>query len=106
MTKKINIGNSQNLSPVFSRIISEINATEIPVKYIEKIAVTFSDGGRIELTGDEITHPVPINKRSTWENMQKNFSKVQEVKVFIKLQQLEEDINKIIAHRLRKYPTE
>lgn len=103
MAKRINIERSESISPVFNRIISEINATEIPTAYIEKITVTFVDGNVVELTGDEITHPVPINRKSNWNELQRKFKAVQEVKVFVKTAQLEREINAQIMKRLGKY---
>lgn len=78
---------------VFDRIVKEIEAKEIPAKYIEQILVQFYDGNIIELSGKEITHPIPVNKNISWQNMQDSFKKMRDVKIFINTDRLEKDIN-------------
>jgi hypothetical protein len=78
---------------VFDRIVKEIEAREIPAKYVEQILVQYYDGNVVELRGDEITHPIPVNKNATWEAMEDSFKKMRDVKIFINTERLEKDIN-------------
>ena len=102
-SKKINIGKSDSGSPEFAKIMSEITATEIPSKYIERICITYMDGGTIELSGDEVTHPVPVEQRPNWNKARMAGKSIRELKVFIKTEQLEKDINDELMKRLGKY---
>lgn len=85
------------ISPsVFDRIIKEVNPDEIPVDYIQQILVTYQDGTTVELSGEEISYPVPVNKNANWENMDESFRKMKEVKIFVNTLKLETDINMLV----------
>lgn len=81
---------------IFDRIVKEVDPDEIPVEYIQHILVTYHDGSFIELSGNEISHPVPVNKNAKWEDMSELFNKMKEVKVFVDTVKLEHDINKLV----------
>lgn len=89
---------------VFDRLIKEIDAKEIPAKYIEYISVSYKDGNTVELTGQELSHPIPLNKNASWADMETSFKKVKNVRVFIDTKKLEVDvtneINKLIGNKL------
>jgi len=78
---------------VFDRIVKEIDAKEIPAKYIEQILVQYYDGNVVELSGSELTHPIPLNKNIHWDIMEESFKKMRDVKIFINTDRLEKDIN-------------
>lgn len=78
---------------VFDRIVKEIDAREIPARYIEQILVQYYDGNVVELSGNELTHPIPVNRNASWEAMEDAFKKMRDVKVFINTDRLEKDIN-------------
>jgi len=88
---------------VFDRIVKEIDAKEIPVKYIESIFVQYYDGNTVELSGSQLTHPIPLNKDMKWENMEDSFKKMRDVKIFINTEQLEKDINELVEGLLGSY---
>jgi hypothetical protein len=88
---------------VFDRIVKEIDAREIPAKYIEQILVQYYDGNVVELKGAELTHPIPLNKHATWEAMESSFKKMRDVKVFINTDKLEHDINERVEAILGIY---
>ena len=88
---------------VFDRIVKEDEATEIPAKYIEQILIQFHDGNIVELKGEDITLPIPLNKDACWEDMEESFKKMRDVKVFISTDKLEEDINIMVEEYLSKY---
>jgi len=88
---------------VFDRIVKEIDAKEIPARYIEQILVQYYDGNVIELSGDEITHPIPMNRNVHWELMKESFKKMRDVKVFISTDKLELDVNIMVEDILGKY---
>lgn len=103
MTKKINIGEPNGEPTSFAKIVSEIKATRIPSSYIDKIVLTYLDGSVVVLSGDEITHPIPLDQPENLEKVHKRYKNVQEVKVFVKLEKLEHDINTMIMDKLGKY---
>lgn len=88
---------------VFDRIVKEIDAKEIPAKYIEQILVQYYDGNVVELSGAELTHPIPLNKNASWEAMEDSFKKMRDVKVFINTDKLEKDINEQVEKILGAY---
>lgn len=88
---------------VFDRIVKEIEAKEIPAKYIEQILVQYYDGNVVELRGSEITHPIPVNKNASWEVMAESFKKMRDVKIFINTEILETDINEQVEKYLGNY---
>lgn len=88
---------------VFDRIVKEIDASEIPAKYIEQILVQYYDGNVVELSGDDITHPIPMNKNASIEMMQESFKKMRDVKIFINTDVLEEDVNAFVEKYLGSY---
>lgn len=85
---------------VFDRIVKEIDAKEIPSKYVEHILVQYYDGNIVELRGDELTHPIPINKTAVWDAMEDSFKKMRDVKIFISTDRLEKDINIMVEKYL------
>jgi len=88
---------------VFDRIVKEIDANEIPSRYVEQILVQYYDGNVVELSGKEISHPIPMNKNVKWEGMGDTFKKMRDVKVFINTEILEEDINGLVEQLLGSY---
>lgn len=109
MTKKaisfsIDKATSRIIKPsVFDRIVKEIDAAEIPAKYIEQILVQYYDGAIIELSGEEITHPIPMNRNASWDKMEESFKKMKDVKVFISTDKLEDDVNALVESFLGKH---
>jgi len=88
---------------VFDRIVKEIDAKEIPAKYIEQILVQYYDGNVIELSGSELTHPIPVNKHISWDAMEDSFKKMRDVKIFVSTDKLEIDINIMVEEILGKF---
>lgn len=88
---------------VFDRIIKEVDAKEIPSKYIEQILVQYYDGNVVELSGADITHPIPVNKNIAWDTMAESFNKMRDVKIFISTDKLEADINVMVEDYLGKF---
>lgn len=78
---------------IFDRIIKEVETKEIPARYIDHILVQYYDGNIVELSGDELTHPIPVNRDTKWEQLEESFKKMRDVKVFLNTAVLEKDIN-------------
>lgn len=108
MSKKINFNIDQSMKSivrpsVFDRILKEIDPVEIPSAYIEHILIQYHDGNTVELTGEEINHPIPMNKNYPFEQMNEAFKKMSDIRVFVDTQKLEQDINQIVERYLGKY---
>lgn len=88
---------------VFDRIVKEIDAHEIPAKYIEQILVQYYDGNVIELKGNELTHPIPVNKDANWSQLEHSFKQMKDVKIFVNTEKLEKDINEEVERLIGKY---
>lgn len=81
---------------IFDQFVKEIDADEIPTDYIEKIVVYYYNGTIVELSGDEIEHPVPVNKQGNADDMDESFKKMREVKVIVNTEKLEKDVNNLL----------
>lgn len=88
---------------VFDRIVKEIDAKEIPTRFIDSIIVQYYDGNIVELRGDELTNPIPVNKNASWEVMEDSFKKMKDVKIFLSTDRLEIDINILVEKYLGKH---
>ncbi len=88
---------------VFDRLVKEIDAHEIPAKYVEHLLVQYHDGNVIEIGNEEITKPIPLNKNITWTQMDESFKKIRDVRVFINTDILEKDINELVEDLLGPY---
>lgn len=88
---------------VFDRIVKEIDAKEIPAKYIEQVLVQYYDGSIVELKGSELTHPMPVNRNQNREEMEESFKKMRDVKIYISTEKLEIDINELVELYLGNY---
>lgn len=88
---------------VFDRLVKEIDTTEIPAKYIEQILVQYHDGSIVELRGNDIMHPIPINKNITWNEMEGLYKKIRDVRIFVNTAELEADVNTLVDCYLGKF---
>lgn len=88
---------------VFDRIVKEIDAKEIPACFIESIIVQYYDGNVVELSGSELTHPIPMNRNIRQDIMEESFKKMRDVKIFINTDKLELSINEKVEDILGKY---
>lgn len=88
---------------VFDRLVKEIDANEIPAKYIEQVLVQYYDGNVVEISGAELTQPVPMNRNISWDRMEEAFKKMRDVKIFINTDILEKDVNEMVENILGKY---
>lgn len=88
---------------VFDRIVKEIDAKEIPAKYIQSILVQYYDGNIIELHGEEINQPVPLNRNTSWDQMEESYKKIRDVKVFVQTDSLERDVNELVEMYLGRH---
>lgn len=85
---------------VFDKIVKEVDAKEIPTEYVERIVVFYKDGNVVELTGEEITRPVPVNRQGNWSEMEDPYQSMKEVKIFVNTDRLEKDINCLVEQYL------
>lgn len=81
---------------IFDQLVKEIDANEIPTEYIERIVVYYNNGTVVELSGEEISCPVPVNRGGSAEDMDEPFKKMREVKVFVNTEKLEKDVNVLV----------
>lgn len=88
---------------VFDRIVKEIDAKEIPTAYIDQILVQYYDGNIVELSGKDLTNPIPLDQQSTWSMMDVPFKTMKDVKIFINTDKLEKDVNEAVEKLLGPY---
>lgn len=88
---------------VFDRIVREIDAIEIPTKYIQSVVIQYYDGKIFELDGIDLKNPIPLTKGPAWDKMEEKFKKMKDIKVFIATEKLEEDVNVAVELYLGKF---
>jgi hypothetical protein len=88
---------------IFDRIVKEVEAKQIPARFIESIVVQYYDGNIVELSGKDLTHPIPVNKDIRWDIMEESFKKIRDIKIFISTDNLEIDVNLMVEEYLGKY---
>jgi hypothetical protein len=109
MAKKISfdIGNaaiSRVARPsVFDRLVREIDAIEIPPKYIQTVLVQYHDNKVVELKGSDLSKPIPMSKEASPGNLESVFDRMKDLKVFIDIAALEADVNQQVENYLGKY---
>ena len=102
-----NYGQSESFmsQAMFDRFVKDIDVSEVPTKYIEKIVVFDTKGNMIELNKNEIMHPLPINKDGSWESLKRSYKNIKEIKVFVDIPKLEKDINLTVDYLFGSSPT-
>lgn len=88
---------------IFDRIVREIDAVEIPTRYIEQIIVQYYDGGVTEIYPDDISLPESINKDNTKAALETSGNEIKDLRIFINTERLEKDVNEELEKILGKY---
>ena len=78
--------------PDFDKLMDEIFPMSIPTEYVEKILVTLASGQEIEMSGDELLHPLPLADDLNWEKLVHRFDKIADVQVKINVSKIKEDV--------------
>lgn len=86
--------NSTLKPTVYDRILTELTPTEIPAKYIDIILIQYKNGSIIELSGADITNPIPVNQDADWDSVSEQMETIDVVKVFINTDRLAEYVDK------------
>ena len=80
--------------PDFDKLMDEIFPMSIPTEYVEKILVTLASGQTIEMSGDELLHPLPLADDLNWERLVHRFDKIADVQVKINVSKIKSDVSK------------
>ena len=78
--------------PNFDKMMDEIFPMSIPTEYVESILVTLASGQEIEMSGDELLHPLPLADDLNWEKLVHRFDKIADVKVKINVAKIKSDV--------------
>ena len=85
---------------IFDTFVKEMDVSEVPLKYIEKVVVYYLNGNIVELDGKDVENPLPFNRKVNVEELSKPFREMSEVKVFIDICSLETDVNTSVDYFL------
>lgn len=88
---------------VFDQILKEVDAHEIPAKYIQQIQVHYHDGSVVELSGEDLDYPLPVNRKGSQIEVAEFFKTMKDIKILIDTNVLEDDINTELERYLGKY---
>ena len=89
-------------SSVFTRILKEIDAIEIPVQFVEQVLVQYMDGSIVELDNDILDYPVSVNNTISWDKMADSSKTIKDVKISVNIEVLEKHINELVEKYLGK----
>jgi hypothetical protein len=78
--------------PDFDKLMDEIFPMSIPTEYVESILVTLASGQEIEMSGDELLHPLPLADDLNWEKLVHRFDKIADVQVKINVAKIKDDV--------------
>lgn len=78
--------------PDFDKLMEEIFPMSIPTEYVESILVILASGQEIEMSGDELLHPLPLADDLNWEKLVHRFDKIADVEVKINVDKIKEDV--------------
>lgn len=78
--------------PNFDKMMDEIFPMSIPTEYVESILVTLASGQEIEMSGDELLHPLPLADDLNWEKLVHRFDKIADVQVKINVAKIKDDV--------------
>ena len=78
--------------PDFDKLMDEIFPMSIPTEYVESILVTLASGQEIEMSGDELLHPLPLADDLNWEKLVHRFDKIADVQVKINVAKIKSDV--------------
>jgi len=73
--------------------MDEIFPMSIPTEYVESILVTLASGQEIEMSGDELLHPLPLADDLNWEKLVHRFDKIADVQVKINVDKIKDDVS-------------
>ena len=79
--------------PNFDKMMDEIFPMSIPTEYVESILVTLASGQEIEMSGDELLHPLPLADDLNWEKLVHRFDKIADVQVKINVDKIKDDVS-------------
>jgi hypothetical protein len=79
--------------PEFDKLMDEIFPMSIPTEYVESILVTLASGQEIEMSGDELLHPLPLADDLNWEKLVHRFDKIADVQVKINVDKIKDDVS-------------
>lgn len=88
---------------VFDQILKEVDAQEIPARYVQQILVQYHDGSTVELSGKDLEHPLPVNRNGSRDEIVEHFKKMKDIKILIDTNILEQDINAEVEKYLGKF---
>lgn len=89
--------NKPTTIPNISDFIEGVQPDEIPIKYIESVQIYYHSGVIVTLTKSEINNPLPSNPCPDEQKISKLFKEVAEVKVYISLEILEQDVHSLLS---------
>lgn len=93
--------NEEDIQSQYYKLLDDITPIEIPAEYIDYVEIHYLDESVLELKGDDLKYPIPVNKKVPKKEIQEFFKKMKEVRIFIKLSDLEQDINNQLDQLLK-----
>ena len=77
----------------FSKIMEEIFPVSIPAQFVKEIVVKFGDGKEVILSGEELSHPVPVAEGMNWDRLKNQFDKIVDIDVLIDIPAIQHNVS-------------
>lgn len=108
MAKKVSFDLDKTISrisrpSIFDRLVKEIKCIQVPPRYVRSVVVNYYDGKIVEIDGTYLSKPVPMSKDADWTNLDNIFKEMKDLKVYIDVETLENDVNEEVEKLLGKY---
>lgn len=76
----------------FDRLMEEIFPMSIPAQFVKSIVVKMKNGQSINLTGEELLHPLPMAESMGWDKLASHFEQIDDIEVQIDVDGIRESV--------------
>lgn len=87
----------------FDRIMEEIFPISVPAQFVKSIVVKMKNGGAIELTGEELLHPLPMVENLGWDKLVNQFEQIEDVEVQIDVPGIKQSVVMNVQNILKQH---
>lgn len=87
----------------FDRIMEEIHPMSIPAHFVKQVVVKMKNGQTIELKGEELLQPLPMQENVGWDKLVKRFAHIDDVEVQIDVPGIKQNVVMNVRNILQQH---
>lgn len=87
----------------FDRIMEEILPMSIPAHFVKTVVVKMKNGQTIELKGEELLQPLPMQENVGWDKLAKRFAQIDDVEVQIDVPGIKQNVVMNVKNILKQH---